>query len=54
MVIYSNASVLGRITVGHDTVIGGNVWVTHSVPPHSRVLQSKVTLGTDFDGGAGI
>jgi len=54
VVIYSNASVLGRITVGHDTVIGGNVWVTHSVPPHSRVLQSKVTLGTDFDGGAGI
>ena len=54
VVIYSNASVLGRITVGYDTVIGGNVWVTHSVPPHSRVLQSKVTLGTDFDGGAGI
>lgn len=54
VVIYSNASVLGRITVGHDSVIGGNVWVTHSVPPHSRVLQSKVTLGTDFDGGAGI
>jgi len=24
------------------------------VPPHSRVLQSKVTLGTDFEKGAGI
>lgn len=39
--IYSNASVLGRITIGHDTVIGGNVWVTHSVPPHSRILQGR-------------
>lgn len=37
--IYSNTSVLGRITVGHDTVIGGNVWLTESVPPYSRVLQ---------------
>lgn len=39
--IYSNTSVLGRITVGHDTVIGGNVWLTQSVPPYSRVLQGK-------------
>lgn len=37
--IYSNTSVLGRITVGHHTVVGGNVWLTHSVPPESRVLQ---------------
>ena len=38
--IYSNASVLGRITIGHDSIIGGNVWVTDSVPPHSRIIQS--------------
>lgn len=38
--IYSNSSILGRITIGHDTVVGGNIWLTHSVPPHSRVLQS--------------
>lgn len=37
--IYSNASVLGRITIGHDSVIGGNVWVTENVPPYSRVVQ---------------
>ncbi|MDR1224649.1 MAG: serine acetyltransferase [Tannerella sp.] len=41
VVIYSNATVLGRITIGHDSVIGGNVWVTGSVPPHSRVVQQK-------------
>lgn len=39
--IYSNTSVLGRITVGHDTVVGGNVWLTYSVPPFSRILQSQ-------------
>lgn len=38
--IYSNTSVLGRITIGHDTIIGGNVWLTHDVPPYSRILQS--------------
>jgi serine O-acetyltransferase len=41
VVIYSNATVLGRITIGHDSVIGGNVWLTNSVPPHSRVVQQK-------------
>ena len=38
--IYSNASVLGRITIGHDSIIGGNVWVTESLPPYSRIIQS--------------
>lgn len=51
--IYSNSSVLGRITIGHDTIIGGNVWLTHSVTPHSRILQSKATA-TTFTDGAGI
>lgn len=39
--IYSNASVLGRITVGHDSIIGGNVWVTEDVPPHSKIIQRR-------------
>ena len=51
--IYSNASVLGRITIGHDSVIGGNIWVTHSVPPYSRIQQMKA-VETNFDGGLGI
>lgn len=51
--IYSNASVLGRITIGHDTVIGGNVWVTHSLPPHSRILQGHIR-NESFADGAGI
>jgi serine O-acetyltransferase len=41
VVIYSNATVLGRITIGHDSVIGGNVWLTNSIPPYSRITQQK-------------
>ncbi|MBR4387927.1 MAG: serine acetyltransferase [Prevotella sp.] len=51
--IYSNSTLLGRITIGHDTIIGGNVWVTHSVPPYSRILQSKA-LDVSYTDGAGI
>jgi serine O-acetyltransferase len=51
--IYSNASVLGRITIGHDSVIGGNIWLTHDVPPYSRILQSKA-IDVSFQGGLGI
>lgn len=51
--IYSNSTLLGRITIGHDTVIGGNIWLTHSVPAHSRILQGK-TQDLTFNGGLGI
>ena len=51
--IYSNASVLGHITIGHHSVIGGNIWLTHDVPPHSRILQSKA-VDVSFQGGLGI
>ena len=51
--IYSNASVLGRITIGHDSTIGGNIWLTHGVPPFSRILQSKA-IDAGFQDGLGI
>ena len=51
--VYSNASILGRITIGHDSTIGGNIWLTHSVPPNSRILQSKA-VDAGFEAGAGI
>ena len=51
--IYSNASILGRINIGHDSIIGGNIWLTHSVPPYSRILQSKA-VDAGFQDGAGI
>ena len=37
--VYANATILGRITVGHNTVVGGNIWLTESVPPYSRIVQ---------------
>ena len=51
--VYSNASILGRITIGHHSTIGGNIWLTHSVPPNSRILQSKA-VDAGFTDGAGI
>ena len=51
--IYANSTILGRITIGDNTVIGGNIWLTHSVPPGSRILQSKA-LDVSFSGGLGI
>lgn len=40
VVIYSNATVLGRITIGEGAVIGGNLWVTEDVAPGERLVQS--------------
>src|SRR5690606_15379486 len=38
VVIYANATILGgRTEVGARSIIGGNVWLTHSVPPESVV-----------------
>ena len=51
--IYSNATVLGRITIGRDSIVGGNVWLTNSVPPGSRILQRKA-VATSFTDGLGI
>jgi len=51
--VYSNASILGRITIGHHSVIGGNIWITHDVRPYSRIQQSKA-VESAFDGGLGI
>ena len=42
VVIYSGATILGRITIGHGSVIGGNVWLTQSVPPRSHVMQAQM------------
>ncbi len=41
VVIYSGATILGRITVGARSVVGGNVWLTHSLPPDSSISQGR-------------
>ncbi|HYJ47517.1 MAG TPA: hypothetical protein VEV81_12965 [Pyrinomonadaceae bacterium] len=45
VVIYAGATILGGETIiGRGSVIGGNVWLTHSVPPGTRVLQDSPNL----------
>jgi serine O-acetyltransferase len=46
VVIYAGATILGRITVGARSVVGGNVWLTQSVPPDSSISQSKELKST--------
>ncbi|MBO4612704.1 MAG: serine acetyltransferase [Bacteroidaceae bacterium] len=41
VIVYSNATILGRITIGHGTVIGGNLWVTESTKPGEQLVQAK-------------
>ena len=53
VVIYAGATILGRITIGRGSTIGGNVWLTRSVPPDSRIVQAQA--GKEFfENGAGI
>jgi serine O-acetyltransferase len=40
VVIYAGATILGRITVGRRSTIGGNVWLTQSVPADSIITQA--------------
>lgn len=50
VVVYAGATILGRITIGRGSSIGGNVWLTRSVPPGSHVSQASVK---QEPGGAG-
>lgn len=40
VVIYAGATVLGRVTIGKGSVIGGNVWLTQSIPPGTTISQA--------------
>jgi serine O-acetyltransferase len=37
VIVFAGATLLGRITIGRGSVIGGNVWLTEDVPPYTRV-----------------
>ena len=42
VIIYANATILGGdTTIGRGSVIGGNVWLTHSVPPESKIFYEE-------------
>jgi len=45
VVVYAGATILGRITIGQGSSIGGNVWLTHSVPANSQITQATSQHG---------
>jgi serine O-acetyltransferase len=53
VIIYSGATILGRVTIGRGAVIGGNVWLTQNVPPGSSITQYGLKRET-FEEGSGI
>jgi serine O-acetyltransferase len=42
VVIYAGATILGRVVLGRGSTIGGNVWITESVPPGTSVTQASL------------
>jgi serine O-acetyltransferase len=52
VVIYAGATILGRVTIGRGSTIGGNVWLTRSVAPGSQITQASArdtTLAASAD-----
>lgn len=47
VVIYAGATILGRITIGKGSVIGGNVWLTRSLPANSQISQASSRSSSD-------
>lgn len=41
IICYSNSTILGRVTIGQDAVIGGNIWITNDVPRGAKIVQPK-------------
>lgn len=53
VIVYPGAVLLGRITIGAGSVIAGNVWLTKSVPPNSKIMQKQATRGVSVTGAIG-
>lgn len=53
VVVYAGATILGRITIGKGSSIGGNVWLTRGVPAGSRITQGQ-THADKSEANAGI
>ncbi len=53
VIIYAEATILGRVKIGGNSVIGGNVWITKNIPPNSKIVQNRA-MESYFSEGAGI
>ncbi len=54
VIVYSNATVLGRITIGEGSVIGASVWVTENVKPNSKLYKGSRVKVAELINGYGI
>ena len=45
VIVYSGATILGDTVIGERSIVGGNVWLTHSIPPNSRIFLNEDTPG---------
>ncbi|MBF1392472.1 MAG: serine acetyltransferase [Prevotella histicola] len=56
VIVYANATILGRITIGKGAVVGANVWVTRDMKPRSKKYKQNKTdiLDINYDYGEGI
>ena len=51
VIVYSNATILGRITIGKGCVIGANIWITENVAPNTKIYKSfRDNAGTNLNG----
>lgn len=50
VIIYSGASVLGDIVIGDNSVVGGNVWLTESLPPGTKITAAMPENRKKFNG----
>jgi Serine acetyltransferase len=48
--VYAGTTILGRITIGAGSLIGGNVWITNDVPPGSKIVQQRSTTPGPAEG----
>ena len=47
VIVYSGATILGDTVIGEGSIVGGNVWLTHSILPNSRVFLNEDTSGQE-------
>ncbi len=40
VIIYAEATILGRVTIGHHSIIGANQWITNDIPPYTKLTTN--------------